>query len=189
MNLWHFWQYLSVKIDTAFSMYNLLNLKYMTYLFKETDPERREFIKDMCEAFKCKVTFEDLNILVTHGLEKGIVVTTYEEWVGANFTRGMIPAKPGQMRIVDDKKSILVDTKQGPEWYSCACFKDDITLESVPEKGELKQILGLPSNNVGYLSTKHRTVLYDSSWKIVELTIEQIAEKFGVDAKSIRIKK
>jgi hypothetical protein len=62
-------------------------------------------------------------------------------------------------------------------------------LASIPEEGELKQILGLPSNNVGYLSTSTRIVLYDSSWKIIELTIEQIAEKFEVNAKSIRIKK
>lgn len=161
----------------------------MMYLFKETDPERREFIKDMCEVLKCKVTFENHNILVTHGLEKGIVVTTYEEWIGANFTRGMIPAKLGQMRILGNKKSILVATKQGPEWYSCKCFQEEVALTSVPEEGELKQILGLPSKEVGYLSAKGRTLLYDSSWKVVELTIEQIAKNFGVDAKSIRIKK
>lgn len=161
----------------------------MMYLIRETDPERREFIQDMCKVLKYKVTIENYFILVTQNSEKGIITTTYEEWVGTNFTRGMIPAKTGQMRIVGDTKSILVDTKQGPEWYACKCFQDEVALISVPEVGELKQILGLPSNEIGYLSTKGRTVLYDSSWKIVELTIEQIAKKFGVDAKSIRIKK
>lgn len=161
----------------------------MMYLIKEANQERKEFIQDMCKVLNYKVAIENNYILINSSSEKEIITTTYEEWVGANFKRGMMPAKIGQMRIIGDAKSILVNTKQGQEWYSCNCFKDNVMLASIPEEGELKQILGLPSNNVGYLSTSTRIILYDSSWKIIELTIEQIAEKFGVNAKSIRIKK
>lgn len=115
---------------------------------------------------------------------------TYEEFVG-EFCDPKEDAEVGMLAIINNVPKVLVPCKEHNAWVCINGMKHHGLQYTVSASLDytIDKLYGLTNLNSGYCSPYDRVKLYDSSWKKVELTIEQIAEKFGVKPEQVIIKK
>lgn len=116
-------------------------------------------------------------------LRTGMIVTTRDGEEYMVYLNSMSMYFCGDILLNSDKKS----------WKKLEYYQDDLKHNKYRENDIVKIEYPLHPNSFMDLdyAKEYRKVLYDVSEKEkkkVELTIEEIAEKFGVDIGSVRIK-
>ena len=148
--------------------------------------EQKEFVESIAKRKGFSIKFIiDNTIKVNDDL-----FYTYEDFVSEFFdiedTRvGMLMIRHGGV------PRIKLPYKEGTAWFNLEAMhnKQSIGFHIVTDNSPITTVYGLANGDSGYFSCYGRVKLYDSSWKKVELTIEQIAEKFNLKPEQIRIKK
>ena len=119
-------------------------------------------------------------------------VYSYEDFV-VEFMDATKDAKVGMLKISSEGIRVLLPHTLGVAWFKESAMKhsDNHAGFSIAnsKNEEIHALYGQTNLANGFFSPYGRVKLYDKSWKKVELTIEQIAEKFGVKSEQVRIKK
>lgn len=114
---------------------------------------------------------------------------TYEAFVTEFFDAEQDP-EIGMLREIEGDVKALIPTDDKPLWFPLICMDPETEVEySGKSSNSIDKLWGHYHVGMGFFNTETRTLLYDKSWEKVEITIEQIAEKFGVKPEQIRIKK
>ena len=114
---------------------------------------------------------------------------TYEAFVTEFFDAKQDP-EIGMLCEIEGEVKTLIPTDDEPRWFPLSCMDPKIGVEySGKSYDSIDKLWGYYHVGKGFFNTETRTLLYDKSWEKVEVTIEQIAEKFGVKPEQIRIKK
>jgi hypothetical protein len=156
-------------------------------VIKESNKERQEFVKNICTELRktCAIIGNEINIV--NG-ENVAVEMSYEDWVSNHFASNLCVVHEGYLMVESGCCYVLLKEKNGLVWYS----KDTITTESTVSNSErtknVTAVYGLSSGKYGYFSTSGRTLLYCEEWKKVEVTMDEIAKKFGIPVERLRIK-
>lgn len=146
------------------------------------DKEKEEFVQIIAKRKNLQIVIVN-NLIVTKDQDY-----TYEEFVGKFFD--ISDAKIGMLAIINNTPKVLLPYNEGTAWFDFNSMESDaanLTLQKM--KNPVTALYSLTNLKKGYFSQWGRVKLYDSSWKPLELTIDQIAEKFGVKPEQIRIKK
>ena len=145
--------------------------------------EQKIFAIEIATRLNKKIAFENDQII----LDKALY--TYEEFVVEFFDAEQDP-EIGMLCEIDGNIKTLIPTDDKPRWFPLSCMNPDTEVEysGKPASG-MNKLWGYYHVGMGFFDTETRTLLYDKSWEKVEVTIEQIAEKFGVKPEQIRIKK
>ena len=145
--------------------------------------EQQIFAIEIATRLDKKIVIENDQII----LDKAIY--TYEEFVTEFFDAEQDP-EIGMLCKIDGEVKALIPTDNKPRWFPLSCMSPNTEVEySGKSASGIDKLWGYYHVGKGFFNTKTRTLLYDKSWEKVEVTIEQIAEKFGVKPEQIRIKK
>lgn len=148
--------------------------------------EQKEFAISIAKRLESIVTINSCDQICINGINY-----TYEEFVGEFFDLGK-DSQIGMLKIVDGVIKVLLPTKDGNVWMSHSSMQHMDNHSGFTVKQEYKEtdaLYGITNLNNGYFSPYGRVKLYDRSWKKVELSMEDIAKKFGIKPEQIRIKK
>lgn len=145
--------------------------------------EQKIFAIEIATRLNKKIVFENDQIKL------GNDTYTYEAFVVEFFDAEQDP-EMGMLCEIDGNIKTLMPTDDKPRWFPLSCMHPDTEVEysGKPASG-MNKLWGYYHVGMGFFDTETRTLLYDKSWEKVEVTIEQIAEKFGVKPEQIRIKK
>ena len=158
---------------------------------KESNQERRNFLHKTAIYARQSCFFPNEETIIIDGAnESEKIEMSYEGFI-AKFCNMNIEMELGQMVITtSNNKYIKLPTGVTTKWIPFHSMDANNKFYcGALDSTCVKKVLGKHCGNKGYFSEEGRIVLYDKSWKIIEVTIEQIAEKFGVSPKQIRIKK
>ena len=145
--------------------------------------EQQIFVIEIATRLNKKIVIENDQIKL------GKDTYTYEEFVIEFFDVEQDP-KIGMLCEVGGDIKTLIPTDDKPHWFPLSCMNPRIEVEhSGKSASDINKLWGYYHLGKGFFNTETRTLLYDKSWERVEITIEQIAEKFGVKPEQIRIKK
>ena len=160
-------------------------------IIKESNQERRNFLQKTASYARKSCFFPNIETIIIDGSDESEKIEmSYEEFI-AKFCAMNIDMELGQMIVtISNNKYIKLPTAFNYKWIPFASMNADDKFycgSLTPDCVALA--LGKHCGSKGYFSTEGRVVLYDKSWKKLEVTIEQIAEKFGVKPEQILIKK
>lgn len=145
--------------------------------------EQQVFAIEIATRLDKKIVIENDQIKL------GKDVYTYEEFVTKFFDAEQDP-EIGMLCEIGGEVKTLIPTDDKPRWFPLNCMSPKIGVEySGKSSSNINKLWGYYHVGKGFFNTETRTLLYDKSWEKVEVTIEQIAEKFGVKPEQIRIKK
>ena len=145
--------------------------------------EQQIFATEIATRLNKKIVFENDQIKL------GNDIYTYEAFVTEFFDAKQDP-EIGMLCEIEGEVKTLIPTDDEPRWFPLSCMDPKIGVEySGKSYDSIDKLWGYYHVGKGFFNTETRTLLYDKSWEKVEVTIEQIAEKFGVKPEQIRIKK
>lgn len=145
--------------------------------------EQQIFAIEIATRLDKKIVIENDQII----LDKAIY--TYEEFVTEFFDAEQDP-EIGMLCEIGGEVKALISTDNKPRWFPLSCMNPNTGVEySGKSASDIDKLWGYYHVGKGFFNTETRTLLYDKSWEKIEVTIEQIAEKFGVKPEQIRIKK
>lgn len=147
--------------------------------------EQKEFAISIAKRLAEVVTVNDHYITVNEKMY------SYEDFV-VEYLDIKQDARVGMLKISTEGIRVLLPYTQGVAWFkesSMGHKNNHNGLSIVNVQEELVSLYGQTNLSNGFFSPYGRVKLYDKSWKKVELTLDQIAEKFDVKPEQIRIKK
>ena len=145
--------------------------------------EQRDFAISIAERLQELVVIKDNYLIVNDK------IYSYEDFVTEFFDAEQDP-EIGMLCEIGGEIKALIPTNDKPRWFPLNCMTPDTGVEySGKSVSGIDKLWGYYHVGKGFFNTETRTLLYDKSWEKVEVTIEQIAEKFGVKPEQIRIKK
>lgn len=145
--------------------------------------EQKDFAISIAERLQELVVIKDNYLIVNDK------IYSYEDFVTEFFDAEQDP-EIGMLCEIEGVVKALIPTDDKPRWFPLSCMNPNTGVEySGKSASGMDKLWGYYHVGKGFFNTETRTLLYDKSWEKVEVTIEQIAEKFGVKPEQIRIKK
>lgn len=154
---------------------------------KETNSERTYFIQRIAKANNMTAEVFANQVLVNDNA-LDMVEMSYQTFVGKYYNNDVV-LPDGTMMVLNDNSKYIKLPSCALTWFSQDSMDSSKILKCTSlELENVSKYLGRHACGSGYFNMAGRTILYDASWRIVEITIDQIAKKFGVNPKQIRIK-